>query len=188
MKQIFIPLLPRILTSPITSRHSFIHFHPVKKTITTVFGTVAPRFSYHFAGTFPPRFPPGCFNNRLAQLEKLAKTRAWELRFAGFFTGILFQFYRLHIMEQLYLDPPKPVSIFRTLGGFQVPTLYKYIKYHEFTSTVGQYSILMEHLGMLIYLAVLIIIARGSFSSLTGEIWNEIGTLGHVPLFRNKWQ
>lgn len=46
----------------------------------------------------------------------------------------------------------------------------------------------MEHLGMLIYLAVLIIIARGSFSSLTGEIWNEIGTLGHVPLFRNKWQ
>ena len=37
---------------------------------------------------------------------------------------------------------------------------------------------------MLIYLAVLIM-TRGS-SSLTVEIWNEIGW--HVPLFRNQWQ
>ena len=42
----------------------------------------------------------------------------------------------------------------------------------------------MDHLGMLIYLAVLIM-TRGS-SSLTVEIWNEIGW--HVPLFRNQWQ
>lgn len=78
-----------------------------------------------------PRFAPGCFNNRLAQLEKLAKTRAWELRFTGF-TGIgnpILQapWYGIQLYYQTLLagcQISEPPGGFRYLHVIQVPEIY----------------------------------------------------------------
>ena len=95
------------MTSPITSRHPFIHFHPVKKNNHHGFSARRPHgFPTISLALSRPRFAPGCFNNSSCAAGKVGEDTSLGIEVRWVYWHQKSKSYRLHGMEYSYTTRP----------------------------------------------------------------------------------